>query len=80
MDYLEVVSREVSKCRIENIVAPARVVRAAYVHVRAIIRDDQTVPLHGAKNFLHVRITGSLGYVDIRLQAQARAHGQGTRR
>ena len=80
MNHFKVVSREVSERRIENIVVPARVVHAAYVHVRAIIRDDQTILLHGAKDFLQVRVAGSVRHIDIRLQAQARAHGQRTQR
>lgn len=42
--------------------------------VRAVVCYDQAVLLHGAKNFLHVRIAGALRHVDVRLQSQPRQY------
>jgi hypothetical protein len=76
LDYLEIAHREIAECRIENIVVPARTVGACDIHIGAIVSDDQPVLLHRTKNFLNIRIVGSLGHIDACFQAQPRAHRQ----
>ena len=50
------------------------IVSAADKHIRAVIGNDQAIFLHGAKNFLNIRVAASLRDIDISLQAQAGAH------
>ena len=60
--HLEVGGRQRAERRVQDAVVPARVERAADVHVRAVVGDDQPVPLHRAKDLLHLRpeaLTGS---------------------
>src|SRR5262249_60526504 len=59
LDDLEVVCRDRVESGVEDTVVPARVVAAADVQVRSVVRNDQAVLLHCAKDLLDFRrITG----------------------
>ena len=45
----------------------------------SIVRDEQPILLHGAKDFLHVRVAGALGDVHACFEAQTSTHGEGAR-
>ena len=50
---LKIARSEIGKCRIENIVIPARVVSSRDVHVRPIVGNDQAISLHRAEDLLY---------------------------
>src|ERR1700682_3223533 len=56
LNDLEVAGVELAECRVEDVVVPASVVRAADVHVRTVVGDDQAVLLEGAEDLLDIEI------------------------
>ena len=54
-NHLEIAGRQRAERRVQHAVVPARVVRAADVHVRAVVGDDQPVALHRAEDLLQLR-------------------------
>src|SRR5438477_11675861 len=77
-NHFKVARPQRAKRRVEHAIVPARVVGAAHEQIRAVVGDDETVSLHGAKDLLHLwRETRNAA---ARLQPQARAHRQRARR
>ena len=64
---------------VDDVIIPAGVVRAGDIHVRPIVRDEQPIFLHRAKDFLHVRVAGTLGDVHACFEPQTSTHREGAR-
>ena len=71
---LEVVGGEAGECGVEDSVVPAGIVRAADIHVRAIVRHDQAVSLHCAEDLLCLR--REAGEIDAGLEPKPGSHRQ----